>query len=139
MNSSDKNLRYGWWSLVFWLGLGLVLETLHGFKVGWYLDVGAEIRRLMFTLAHAHGALLALVNIAAGLTARGLNRPLPNAAATSLVWGAVLLPAGFLLGGVWIHDGDPGLGVALAPIGALLLLYGVFAAARAFGVISGKR
>jgi hypothetical protein len=132
MNSSDKNLRYGWWSLVFWLGLGLVLETLHGFKVGWYLDVGAEIRRLMFTLAHAHGTLLALVNIAAGLTARGLNRPLPNAAAASLVWGAALLPAGFLLGGVWIHDGDPGLGVALAPVGGLLLLYGAFAAARTF-------
>jgi hypothetical protein len=132
MNTSDKHLRFGWWSLFFWLCLGLVLETLHGFKVGWYLDVGAEMRRLMFTLAHAHGTLLALVNIAAGLTARAQNAELPRGASGALTWGAALLPAGFLLGGVWIHDGDPGVGVALAPVGGLLLLYGVFGAARAF-------
>lgn len=132
MNSSDKHLRFGWWSLFFWLCLGLGLETLHGFKVGWYLDVGAEMRRLMFTLAHAHGTLLALVNIAAGLTARARNAELPRGASGALTWGAVLLPAGFLLGGVWIHDGDPGVGVALSPVGGLLLLIGVFGAVRAF-------
>lgn len=132
MNTSDKHLRFGWWSLFIWLCLGLVLETLHGFKVGWYLDVGAEMRRLMFTLAHAHGTLLALVNIAAGLTARAKSAELPRGASGALIWGALLLPAGFLLGGVWIHDGDPGVGVALAPVGGLLLLYGVFGAVRTF-------
>lgn len=138
MNTSDKHLRFGWWSLFFWLCLGLVLETLHGFKVGWYLDVGAEMRRLMFTLAHAHGTLLALVNLAAGLTARAKNTDLPRGASGALVWGAVLLPAGFMLGGLWIHDGDPGVGVALAPVGGFLLLYGVFAAARVFSA-PGKK
>ena len=38
---------------------------------------------------------------------------------------AILLPAGFLLGGIVIHDADPGLGVWLVPVGALLLFYGV--------------
>ena len=33
--------------------------------------------------------------------------------------GAILLPGGFLLGGLHIYDGDPGLGIVLAPIGAL--------------------
>ncbi len=71
---ADRNLRFGWWSLLVFLSLGAVLETLHGFKIGWYIDVGNETRRLMFTLAHAHGTLLAVVNIAAGLTARIVDR-----------------------------------------------------------------
>lgn len=50
-----RHLRFGWWSLLFFLTFGLGLETLHGLKVGWYLDVENETRRLMWTLAHAHG------------------------------------------------------------------------------------
>ena len=131
MNTSDRHLRFGWWSLFVFLALGLGLETLHGFKLGWYLDVGNEMRRLMFTLAHAHGTLGALVNIAAGLTLRTVKGfELPAGASRALLGGAVLLPAGFLLGGLVIHDGDPGLGILLAPVGALLLLYGVGIAAR---------
>ena len=70
MKLSNRHLSFGWWSLLGWLALGLGLEALHGFKTGWYLDVGNETRRLMFTLAHAHGTLLALINLAAGLTLR---------------------------------------------------------------------
>ena len=117
--------------------LGLGLETLHGFKVGWYLDVSSEMRRLMFTLAHSHGTLLALVNLAAGLTLRTVKGfELTPAASRSLLWGSVLMPVGFFLGGLVIHDGDPGLGVVLVPIGALLLLYGVGSAARAIRKIT---
>ena len=47
----------------------------------------------------------------------------------------MLLPAGFLLGGLVIHDGDPGIGVLLVPVGALLLLYGVGSAARSMGKV----
>src|SRR5438874_3781435 len=123
---SDRNLRFGWWSLLVFLSLGGVLETLHGFKVGWYVDVGNETRRLMFTLAHAHGTLLALVNIAAGLTGRKVDRfGLRPSVSLALIWAAILLPAGFFLGGIVIYDGDPGLGVWLVPIGALLLFYSV--------------
>ena len=131
MNTSDRHLRFGWWSLFAWLTLGVVLETLHGFKLAWYLNVDVEMRRLMLTLAHAHGTLLALVNIAAGLTLRTVKGfELERGASRALFWGSVLLPAGFFLGGLVIHDGDPGLGVLLVPVGALLVLYGVGTAAR---------
>ncbi len=124
--SADRNLRFGWWSLLVFLSLGGLLETLHGFKIGWYVDVGNETRRLMFTLAHAHGTLLALVNIAAGLTARKVDRfGLRPSVSFALIWAAILLPAGFFLGGIVIYDGDPGLGVWLVPIGAALLFYGI--------------
>jgi len=123
---ADRNLRFGWWSLLVFLSLGGALETLHGFKIGWYLDVGNEMRRLMFTLAHAHGTLLALVNIAAGLTARSVPRfDLRPSISSILIWAAVLLPAGFFLGGVATYGGDPGLGVWLVPVGAILLFYSV--------------
>lgn len=43
---------------------------------------------------------------------------------------SVLLPLGFFLGGVRFHAGDPGVGVALAPLGAALLLTAVWRLAR---------
>ena len=123
---ADRNLRFGWWSLLIFLLFGGALETLHGFKIGWYLDVGNEMRRLMFTLAHAHGTLLALVNIAAGLTARSVARfDLRPSISSVLIWAAILLPVGFFLGGVVTYGGDPGLGVWLVPVGAILLFYSV--------------
>src|SRR6266705_3409717 len=124
--NAHRNLRFGWWSLLVFLSLGGALETLHGFKIGWYVDVGNETRRLMFTLGHAHGTLLALINIAAGLTARNVDRfELRSSASFALIWAAILLPAGFFLGGIVIYDGDPGLGVWLVPVGAILLFYSI--------------
>src|SRR6266567_5274934 len=124
--NAHRNLRFGWWSLLVFLSLGGALETLHGFKIGWYVDVGNETRRLMFTLGHAHGTLLALINIAAGLTARNVDRfELRSSASFALIWAAILLPAGFFLGGVVTYGGDPGLGVWLVPVGAILLFYSV--------------
>jgi hypothetical protein len=140
MNSSDRTLRFGWWALLAYLTLGLGLEILHGLKVSWYLDVGYETRRLMFTLAHAHGTLLALVNIAAALTARaGSDRPLPAFAARALAGATLLLPGGFFLGGLVTYGGDPGLGIALVPIGALLLIAGVARIARDVTLHSRRR
>ncbi len=128
----ERHLRFGWWYLVMWVILGLVLETLHGFKTGWYLDVGNETRRLMLTLAHAHGAFLALVNIALGLTARSIpGFSLKRSASFSLVGATILMPVGFLLGGLVIYGGDPGLGIWLVPLGAFLLVYAVVAIALA--------
>jgi hypothetical protein len=37
----------------------------------------------------------------------------------------VLLPLGFVVGGIWFYGGDPGLGVFLVPVGALALLASV--------------
>ena len=126
MNNFESNLRFGWWSLLIFLSLGGVLEILHGFKVGWYVDVGNEMRRLMFTLAHAHGTALALVNIAAGLTARNMNRVTARmSVSASLIWAGILFPLGFFLGGIVTYGGDPGLGIWLVPIAAILLFYSV--------------
>jgi len=107
--------------------LGLTLETLHGFKIGWYLDVSNETRRLMWTLAHTHGTLLSILNIVFGLSVpkiidwQGSSRTL---ASRCMLASLFLLPTGFLLGGVFINGGDPGLGILLVPPGALLLLTG---------------
>jgi hypothetical protein len=140
MKNSDRYLRFGWWSLLVFLSLGGALETLHGFKIGWYVDVGNEVRRLMFTLAHAHGTALALVNIAAGLTARTVTGfELRPAVAFCLIWAGILFPAGFFLGGIVTYGGDPGLGIWLVPIAALLLFYSVARIALALSKLAVLR
>jgi hypothetical protein len=126
IKKTNRNLRFGWWSLLVFLSLGGALEALHGLKVGWYLDVGDETRRLMLTLAHAHGTALAIINIAAGLTALNVKGfELRSSVSSSLIWAAILLPGGFFLGGIVTYGGDPGLGIWLVPVGAVLLFYSI--------------
>jgi hypothetical protein len=124
-----RHLRIGWWSLLCFATIGLVLEMLHGFKVRAYLDVSNETRRLMWTLAHAHGTLLSLVHVIFGLslraTAESFVRNL-RLISSCLIGASVLLPGGFFLGGIVVYGGDPGLGVLLVPVGAVLLLAAVF-------------
>ena len=129
-----RHLRVGWWTLLFFLTLGLVLETFHGFKVEAYLKVSNETRRLMWTLAHAHGTLLGLVNLAFAATARLLPswpEPSQRFASAALLAATVLMPAGFFLGGLFIYAGDPGLGILLVPIGGILLFAAVLQTALA--------
>ena len=130
---TQRHLKFGWWSLLIFLTLGIVLEALHGFKSGFYLDVSNETRRLMWTLAHAHGTLLALVHVAFGATGHFIPRwdvRRRNLASACLMGASLLIPAGFFLGGVVIYAGDPGLGILLVPLGAALLLVAVFLIAR---------
>ncbi len=124
----------GWWALVVFVGLGLGLEMLHGLKVGWYLDVSQGTRRLMWTLAHAHGTLLGLLNLAfawslgeAPSWAEGGRR----LASRFLMAATVLLPGGFFLGGFGARGGDPGPAIALAAAGGLALFLAVALTARA--------
>lgn len=129
-----RHLRLGWGALLVFLTLGLVLEALHGFKLGMYLDVSNATRRLMWTLAHAHGALLGLIHLGFALTAHLLPawEAAPRRAASNCLAAAtVLLPGGFFLGGMFIHSGDPGLGILLVPVGGLLLLGSVGLVLRA--------
>lgn len=131
MDLARRHLRAGWIALSVYLTLGIALEAFHGFKVGFYLDVGNETRRLLFRLAHAHGTLLAFVNILYGLTVRAVpesGRPLASGA---LLAALLLLPLGFFAGGIVIHGGDPGLPILLVPAGALALLVGTLVTARA--------
>jgi hypothetical protein len=117
--------RYGWTFLaVFMLG-GLMLESLHGIKAPWYLD--NHLRRELWVLGHAHGALLAVVNLVFAAYAVAL---LPDArkrrlASLTLRSGALLVPAGFFLGGVGNSESDPSLFILTTPVGALLVLHAV--------------
>jgi hypothetical protein len=128
-----RHLRFGWWSLLVYASFGLILETLHGFKVPLYLDFANDTRRLMWTLAHAHGVLLGLVHVVFALNllaVPGLGGRRQRQISVSLIGASVLLPGGFLLGGAVFYAGDPGLGVLLVPVGAGLLLAAVFHLAR---------
>lgn len=128
-----RHLRFGWWSLALFVSFGLALETLHGFKVGWYLDVTYDARRLMWTLAHAHGTLLGLLNVAFAGTIAALRETSPRTsrlASRCLLGAGLLLPGGFFLGGLVIYGGDPGVGAFLVPPGAVLLIVASVATAR---------
>jgi peptidoglycan/LPS O-acetylase OafA/YrhL len=129
-----RHLRFGWAAVLVFAVIGLTLEILHGFKVSAYLDASNETRRLMWTLAHAHGTLLGIVNILYGVTVAVFAERAHDAfTSRGLMAAAVLLPAGFFLGGVNPYAGDPGLGILLVPVGALLLI-----AALARLVLGGK-
>ena len=135
-NYVGRHLRFGWWSLFVFLILGLALETLHGFKVGFYLDVTNATRRLMWTLAHTHGALLGVVHVVTALVLRtfpDIARSRCPLMSGALIGASVLLPGGFFLGGVSFYSGDPGIGIALVPLGAACLLVAVFQLARTSG------
>jgi hypothetical protein len=99
------------------------------------LNVSSETRRLLFTLAHAHGTALALLNFAFAFTVTQLSgwKPRPRRLASACLKAAtLLLPSGFFLGGLVIYQGDPGLGILLDPLGALLLIISVFLTAIGF-------
>jgi len=128
-----RHQKTGWWTLLLFLSLGLVLESLHGFKVRWYLDADVETRRFMWRLAHVHGTLLGLLNIVFALTLRDVGDSgarWVKLASGSLLGATLLMPLGFFLGGVTIYGSDPGLLVLLVPPGGALLLLAVFLTAR---------
>ena len=133
-DTSRLHLHVGWWSLLAFLTLGFILESFHGFKVGFYLDVSSSTRRLMWTLAHAHGTLFSLLNVLFALSIRVMpdwSEASRTLASRCLLGALVLIPLGFFLGGIFIRGGDPGLGVLLVPPGALLLFVGVLLTAKA--------
>lgn len=123
-----RHLAFGWRMLLLFLLLGFALETLHGLKVDWYLETNTETRRFLWTLAHAHGSLLAILNLAFAFTlqVRGAFRPKAARIISPMLMAAnILLPLGFFLGGIVVYQGDPGAGITLAPIGAILLIVAV--------------
>jgi small-conductance mechanosensitive channel len=122
-------LFQGWVSLAFWMVVGLLLEGLMAYKTPVYLQ--DNVRRELFRLAHAHGAVLGLVLIAAALSVERFKLPPARASLIALRLGAVLMPLGFLLGGVWHYESDPGFAIWLVPAGASLLIFGVVSFALA--------
>ena len=140
-----RHMVIGWWSLLIFVALGLVLESMHGFKVAWYVNSGEpETTRLMMRLAHAHGTFLSLVHLAFAWTvsqATGFQGRSRSVASRSVQAAGILVPAGFLLAGLpgfvktgglrlGVLGGDPGLGIVLVPIGALVLILALYLVAR---------
>ncbi|MBT8135867.1 MAG: hypothetical protein KJO54_02510 [Gammaproteobacteria bacterium] len=115
-----KCLRFGWAAVLVFACLGLLLESLHLVKLPLYME--AQIRRELWTLAHAHGTLLGLVNVVFGLYGSQLTATAAHRASAALRTAAVLMPAGFFLGGIGNPETDPSLAIVLVPIGALLLI-----------------
>jgi hypothetical protein len=127
-----RHVRFGWWSLVAFAALGFGLEMLHAFKVRAYLDVSNEPRRLMWTLAHAHGTLLSIIHVVYGLFLSSVSDSHGSRLVSNCLIGAsILLPGGFFLGGVRFYGGDPGVGAVLIPVGAALFLLAVARVATA--------
>ncbi len=124
------NLRAGFWALLAFAALGMLLEACHALKLGLYLDVDNETRRLLWRLAHAHGALLGLINICYALSARSWPRLQDRLAERALLVALLLMPLGFLLGGAFARGADPGVSVGLAVAGGVALLVGLSSIAR---------
>ena len=124
-----RHLIFGWWALTSFALLGLALEGLHGFKAPWFLDAGYETRRLLWRLAHAHGALLSLAQLGFAATLASSWQRNPRGlrlTSTLLILAGLLLPLGFFLGGVTLYGGDPGPGILLAPVGAACFVVAAF-------------
>ena len=119
--------RVGAWGLFVWLVGGIVLEALNGFKLAPYLE--DALRRQMWTLAHAHGTLLSLAGVVLAWAGPIASLPAKRARACDRLFatGAVLLPVGFLLGGAWHSESDPGVGILLVPAGGILAAAGLLA------------
>ena len=117
---ADRLLRQGWASIALWMSVGLLLEGLLGYKVPAYLN--DPQRRELFRLAHTHGTLLGILLVASALVIER-GAAVPKAAQAALRVGAVLMPVGFLVAGIWHSEGDPGLAIWLVPPGALLVIY----------------
>ena len=129
-----KHLVIGWISLLVFMTLGVILETLYAFHIQFYVSVNNETRHLMWTLAHAHGTFLSLVHLVFAGTVwllASCQVQISAGASKSLTVGALLVPAGFFLGGLYVHGTDPNLSILLVPVGALCLLATGFLAARA--------
>jgi hypothetical protein len=117
--------RFGWTALALWALFGLAIEAAHGFKLAVYLD--DDLRHTLLRLAHAHGVILAVVVLAFA----GAGTPFADGdrgarlAGLLLRLGALIIPVGFAASAIAPHEGDPGLPVALVPVGGLLLVAGL--------------
>ncbi len=128
-----RHFKFGWWSLFGFVCLGVVLEAFLAFRIGWYMNSGDnETHRLMLRLGHAHGTLLSLVNIAfaAGLSRMNLAKAARRLISRCLTAATLLIPGGFILGGLVTYGSEPGLGIVLLPVGAIFLLVALFKLAK---------
>lgn len=127
--SAERHLRAAIVLVALFLASGLWLEAMYGLRAEGWLD--DPIRREFLRLGHAHGGLLALLNLALGWTLERLATPASWATKIRLaaLIGAVLVGLGFMLGGLVHGPTDPGWPVLAVPAGAMLLLCALVATA----------
>jgi len=141
----QRHIRFGWWSLLTFVALGILLESLLAYKVTWYLGEDYEnIRRLMWRLAHAHGTLLSLVHLLFAMTVHLVPATISQRgarfASPCFMAASFLLPGGFFLGGIFTFEqhADPGIGIFLVPVGALMMVVAVSLTALGVTTASGS-
>ena len=127
--SSQTHLRGALALLALFLASGLWLEAMFGLRAAGWID--DELRREFLRLGHAHGGLLALVNVALAWALTRLQTPESWARKIRLasLVGAALVGAGFMLGGLVHGPTDPGPPILVVPAGAMLLLCSLVATA----------
>ena len=96
----STHLRASLWSLAAFLAMGMWLEAMFGLRVAGVLD--DPIRREFLRLGHAHGGLLALVNVGIAWALERLQTAQAWAVRIRLAaWvGALLVGLGFVGGGL---------------------------------------
>lgn len=116
----NLNRQFGWAWLAIFLTLGLVIElrlvTDPNYAANFAGTEGLALERELLRSAHAHGAILALLNLHYGLyiDKAMLGNGVKRAGSILAVAGAILLPLG-LLGIVFIAE----------PFGAISMLGGI--------------
>ncbi|MEM6290409.1 MAG: hypothetical protein AAGA54_04060 [Myxococcota bacterium] len=123
------HIRASLWTLAAFLAMGMWLEAMFGLRVAGIVD--DPLRREFLRLGHAHGGLLALVNLALAWALLQLHTPALWATRVRLAaWlGSVLVGVGFVGGGLWHGPTDPGPVVLLVPAGAMMLVASIVATA----------
>jgi hypothetical protein len=119
--------RQGWFGIAVWMTLGLILEGLIGWRNPAYLE--SAWKRELCRLAHAHGTLFSLILVAVSVASKSETIKPSVSAVYALRIGSILMPAAFLAATWGSTETDPGWAIWLAPVGGLLMIYGVAAAA----------
>lgn len=127
--SPERHLRWSLALAALFLAMGLWLEAMIGLRAaGWVDD---PLRREFLRLGHAHGGVLAILNVGVAWALGQLATP--NAWAGTIrratLLGALLVGGGFVAGGLTHGPTDPGPPVLVVPAGALMVLGGVVATA----------
>lgn len=123
----SAGLFQAWASIAAWMSFGLLLEGLIGYRIPGY--VNDEMRRELFRLAHSHGALLNIILLLVVICVRMQIVTASKIALWALRIGVIMMPVGFMLGGIWHTESEPGIGIFLAPLGGIMVIFGVISVA----------
>jgi peptidoglycan/LPS O-acetylase OafA/YrhL len=127
--SASAHLRASLWCVAAFLAMGMWLEAMFGLRVEGVMN--DPIRREFLRLGHAHGGLLALLNVALAWALLRLGTPEAWASRIRVAaWlGSLLVGVGFVGGGLVHGPTDPGPAVLLVPAGALMVVASLVATA----------